>query len=327
MGRIAVAYNDDSDLKPQLNEFERCGEEEVIDCASETAELLGAEMVPVRYEIEGALRKLREFDVVVDYCEGVLGNPMHEKSFALAMEMLGIAHTSCDPISVAICTDKILVKRLLTAAGLPTPRGYTCPSQAPPGTYIVKPSLEDAGIGIDCHAVVTTRAELEARHRYVIELYQQPALIEEFIEGRELNQAIYCGKLLPPGEVVFSDDLAPRERVVGWKAKWANGSAEDLATRNRTPAWIDDTTRCEVARICMKAVELLGTDMTVRFDLRQHSQTGVIYIVDINPNPDVGIGSGFRKALDAAGILFSELLEDLIIAACARRRADENPSS
>jgi len=319
VGRIAVAYNDDSDLKPNLNEFERFGEEEVIDCASESAELLGAEMVPVRCDIEGALRKLRDFDVVIDYCEGVLGNPRHEKSFALALEMIGIAHTSCDPIAVALCTDKILVKQLLQASGLPTPRGYASPSEAPSGTYIVKPSLEDAGIGIDRHAVVTTRAELNARYAYVTERYEQPALIEEFIEGRELNQSIYCGNLLPTGEVVFAEHLPPAERVVGWKAKWANGSAEDLATKNRTPACIDTATRAVIERICLTAVEMLGTDMTVRFDLRQQSHTGVIYIVDINPNPDLGLGSGFRKALDAAGILFSDLLNALIIAACARR--------
>ena len=71
--------------------------------------------------------------------------------------------------------------------------------------------------------------------------------------------------------------------------------------------------------MCLTAAELLGTDMAVRFDLRQSSQSGVTYIVDVNPNPDLGIGSGFRKALDAAGMLFSDLLDTLIIAACARR--------
>jgi D-alanine-D-alanine ligase len=319
VGRIAVAYNDDADLKPHLNEFERFGEAEVTACAVEAAELLGAEIVRVREDVEGALRKLREFDVVVDYCEGVLGRPRFEMNFAVALEMLGIAHTSCDPIAVALCTDKILVKRLLRAAGLPTPQGYACPSETPPGTYIVKPALEDAGIGIDRGAVVGTREELEARYEYATLRYGQPALIEEFIEGRELNQSIYCGKALPPGEVVFADELSPTERVVGWKAKWANGSAEDLATKNQTPARIDETTREEIARMCLAAAELLGTDMAVRFDLRQSSQTGVIHIVDINPNPDLGFGSGFRKALDAAGMLFSDLLDDLIIAGCARR--------
>ncbi len=319
MERIAVAYNDDADLKPYLSELERCGEAEVIDCASEAAELLDGTLVPVRADVAAALQTLREFDVVIDFCEGALGNPRFENSFALALDMLGIAHTSCDPIAVALCTDKCLAKRLLHAAGLPTPRGYASPSQTPAGTYIVKPSLEDAGIGIDAAAVVTTPAELEARVAEVNEKYQQPALIEEFIDGRELNQSVYCGKLLPPGEVVFAEHLKPAERVVGWKAKWANGSAEDLATTNRTPAQIDSATREEVARICLTAAELLGLDMTVRFDLRQSSKNGAIYIVDINPNPDLGRGSGFRKALDAAGMLFSDLLEALIIAGCARR--------
>ena len=319
MGRIAVAYNDDAHLKSHLNEFERLGEAEVTACAREAAELLDAEIVAVGSDIAAAMKHLRDFDVVVDYCEGVLGHPHYEMNFALALEMIGVAHTSCEPIATALCSDKILVKQLLQTGGLPTPRGYTSPSEVPEGTYIIKPSLEDAGIGIEPAAVVKTQSALRDRFEYVANRYGQPPLIEEFIEGRELNQSVYLGKLLPPGEVVFAEHLAASERVVGWKAKWASGSAEDLATKNRTPALIDEATRSEISRICLSAVELLGLDMTVRFDLRQSSQTGVIYIVDVNPNPDLGSQSGFRKALAAAGIPFSDLLKDLIIAGCARR--------
>ncbi|HEX9501793.1 MAG TPA: hypothetical protein VGA10_09085, partial [Thermoanaerobaculia bacterium] len=175
MGRIAVAFNDDADLKPHLNDIERSGEAEVTTSASEAAQLLGATIVPVRHDIEGALRTLRKFDVVIDFCEGVLGNPRFEKSFALALEMIGVAHTSCDPIAVALCTDKILVKRLLQTAGIPTPQGYASPREVPfPGTYIVKPALEDAGIGIDSQAVVSSRPDLEARCAFVRETYEQP---------------------------------------------------------------------------------------------------------------------------------------------------------
>lgn len=319
MARVAVAFNDDVHRKAHLNEFEKIGEAEVAEAAREAAGLLGAELIAVGDDVAAALRKLREFDAVVDFCEGVLGRPGLEKNFALALEMAGVAHTSCDPIALGICSDKILVKRLLHAAGLPAPRGYLSPSDAPPGTYIVKPALEDAGIGIDRGAVVSNRRDLEQRCAWVREHFRQPALIEEFIDGGEFNQSVYCGKLLPPGEVIFANALQPEERVVGWKAKWASGSAEDLATVNRTPADIDERTKSEIARICLSAIELLGLDMAARFDLRQSSQTGVISIVDINPNPDLGSGSGFRKALDAAGLLFSDLLNALIIAGCARR--------
>jgi D-alanine-D-alanine ligase len=318
--KIAVAYNDDLHLKTHLNETEKLGEAEVIDTAREIAELLGAQLVPVEGDLAASLRELRTYDVVVNLCEGVLGHPHWEKNFALALEMLGIPHTSCEPIALGICTDKKLVKRILLADGIATPRFWHGEKG---GVWIVKPSREDAGIGIDAASVVSSVSEIEARVKYVEETYRQPALVEEFIDGRELNQAIYFtaegAVVLPPGEIVFDDELATNERVVGWKAKWAGGSREDRGTDNRTPALIDDTLRREVANVCLRAVSVLSLRGYVRFDLRQ-SQTGQLWIVDINPNPDIGRGSGFRKALDAAGITFADFLKALIMAAAAPHR-------
>lgn len=318
--KIAVAYNDDLHLKPHLNEIEKLGEAEVVDTAREIAELLDAQLVGVKDDVAASLLELRAYDVVVNLCEGVLGHPDWEKNFALGLEMLGIAHTSCEPIALGICTDKKLVKRILLASGIPTPRFWHAEEG---GTWIVKPSREDAGVGIDAASVVSSTAEIEARAKYVEETYRQPALVEEFIDGRELNQAMYFDVngpvILPPGEIVFDDGLAANERIVGWKAKWASGSREDRGTRNRTPAVIDDTLRREVADVCLRAASVLSLRGYVRFDLRQ-SRQGKLWIVDINPNPDIGRGSGFRKALDAAGIAFADFLKALIMAAAAPHR-------
>jgi D-alanine-D-alanine ligase len=317
--KIAVAYNDDLHLKPHLNEIEKLGEAEVIDTAIEIAELLDAKLVAVKDDVSASLVALRAYDVVVNLCEGVLGRPNWEKNFVLGLEMLGVAHTSCEPIALGICTDKKLVKRILLASGIATPKFWHGEEG---GTWIVKPSREDAGIGIDAASVVSSTSEIEARVKHVEETYRQPALVEEFIDGRELNQSIYFSTagpvVLPPGEIVFDDDLAANERVIGWKAKWANGSREDRGTRNRTPAVIEDTLRREAANLCLRAASVLSLSGYVRFDLRQ-SQTGQLWIVDINPNPDIGRGSGFRKALDAAGIAFSDFLKALIMAATATR--------
>jgi D-alanine-D-alanine ligase len=314
--KIAVAYNDDLHLKPHLNETEKLGEAEVIDTAREIAELLDANLVAVKDDVAASLLELRKYDIVVNLCEGVLGHPNWEKNFALGLEMLGIAHTSCEPIALGICTDKKLVKRILLASGIPTPRFWHGEEG---GTWIVKPSREDAGIGIDAASVVSSTAEIEGRATYIEETYRQPALVEEFIDGRELNQSIYFAAepvVLPPGEIVFDDDLASNERVVGWKAKWAVGSREDRGTRNRTPAVIDDALRREVANVCLRAASVLSLRGYVRFDLRQ-SREGKLWIIDINPNPDIGRRSGFRKALDAAGIAFADFLKALIMTAAA----------
>lgn len=315
--RIAVAYNDDLHLKPHLNETEKLGEAEVIDTAREIAGLLNAELVAVKDDVAASLLELRKYDVVVNLCEGVLGHPDWETNFALGLEMLRIAHTACEPIALGICTDKKLAKRILLASGIATPRFWHAEEG---GAWIVKPSREDAGIGIDAASVVSSAAEIEARAKYVEETYGQPALVEEFIDGRELNQSMYVTTdgpiVLPPGEIVFDDDLASNERVVGSKAKWASGSREDRGTRNRTPALIDDKTRNQLKDICLRAASTLGLSGYVRFDVRQ-SQSGQLFIVDINPNPDIGRGSGFRKALDAAGIAFADFLKALIMAAAA----------
>ena len=318
---IAVCYNDDVHRKPHLNETEKLGEAEVADTACEVAETLRADLVPVGDDIGPALLALRRYDVVVNLCEGVLGHPDWEKNFALGLEMLGIPQTACEPIAVGICNDKRLVKRILLASGLPTPAFWHGEEG---GTWIVKPSREDAGIGIDAASVASTRDAIEARVAYIEETYRQPALVEEFIDGRELNQAIYVTRdgpvVLPPGEILFDDALAPRERVVGWKAKWASGSHEDRATRNHTPAVIDDTLRRDIADICLRAASVLSLGGYVRFDLRQ-SQTGQLWIIDINPNPNIARDSGFRKALAAEGVAFADFLKALIMAAVARHRS------
>jgi len=319
--KIAVAYNDDLHRKLHLNETEKLGEAEVIDTAREIAEILGAQLVAVGDDVAAALLELKNYDVVFNLCEGVLGRPDWEKNFALGLEMLGIAHTGCEPIATGICTDKKLVKRILLASGIATPRFWHAEEG---GMWIVKPSREDAGIGIDAASVLSSSAEIEARVKYIEETYRQPALVEEFIDGREINQAIYFAAegpvVLPPGEIVFDDALAANERVVGWKAKWASGSREDRGTRNRTPAVIDDTLRGEVGNLCLRAASVLSLRGYVRFDLRQ-SREGKLWIVDINPNPDIGRDSGFRKALDAAGIAFADFLKALIMAAVAPHRS------
>lgn len=337
--KTVVAFNDDVHLKGHLNEVEKLGEIEVGETAREIADLVGARLMPVR-DVRAALEDLRADrpEVVFNLCEGVGGKPHWEMHFGLALEMLGIPFTGADPTAVGICGDKGLTRQLLQAGGLPIPEGFVvgarqlAAAQAggsllSPGVerkrWIVKPVHEDAGIGIDAASVCASQEEVMKRAEYVTKTYRQPALVEEFIDGRELNQALFFGsegiRMLPPGEIVFAPSLRAEERVVGWKAKWAEGSAEDAATVNRTPGVIDDTLRGDISDVCARAASLLSVGGYCRFDLRQRP-SGELCIVDVNPNPDIGRGSGFRKALDAAGIAFEDFLDQLMMAALTRRR-------
>jgi D-alanine-D-alanine ligase len=308
--KVFVAYNDDLDLKSHLNEFERAGEEEVVSTAEEVAGITGGRLFPVR-DVRAAIETLRAErpDVVFNLCEGVAGQPRWEMHFALALEMLGIPFTGADPAAMGICNDKGLTKRLLRTAGVAVPNDAG-------DRVIVKPSREDAGIGIDETSICDNDRIIE-QARHVMKTYRQRALVEEFIDGPEFNQALYFTRsgpvVLPPGEIVFSG----RHRVVGWKAKWAEGSEEDQATVSRT-AVIDDALRRRIGEICVRAAEVLSVEGYCRMDLRQRPM-GDLVIIDINPNPDIGRGTGFRKALEAAGIPFERFVDELMMAAQSRR--------
>ena len=121
---VVVAYNDDTDLKRHLNEIERIGEERVGATAREVAAILGAEILAVS-DVRAALDHIRRTrpDIVFNLCEGVAGKPRWEMHFALALEMLQVPFTGCDPIAVGICGDKALTKRLLEVNGIPVPKG------------------------------------------------------------------------------------------------------------------------------------------------------------------------------------------------------------
>ena len=346
--KVAVAYNDDAHLKGHLNPTEMIGEREVIETAREVIDTLAGDhichLLPVAGSLSDATSSLFRFgpDVVINLCEGAFGNTRFESNISLLFDMLGLAHTGCDAIASRICQDKGLLKELLADAAVPTPEGFS----SDPGTSdaeflecfgrilgtaraIVKPSREDAGLGIDRGSVVASASVALERARAIESRFQQPALVERFVGGGELNQSIYWNTvgavLLPPGEVIFADALSSEERIVGWEAKWDEGSPADLATRNRTPAEISPGARVRLQSICRRTASMLGLSSYCRFDVREDAE-GAMFLIDVNPNPDIGQGSGFRKALAAAGIGFRDFLNELMIAAVSRAHKKPSPT-
>lgn len=332
--RVAIVYNDDAHLKAHLSSTELQGEAEVADSANDVLQALqghhDCSMIPIRDSLTAEIQRLRTNrpDIVFNLCEGLLGHPQWEGNFALLLEMLAIPYTGCESLTLKLAQRKGLVKRLLLSAGIPTPRGLTFgPTESPSlldalfdgrgATVIVKPESEDGGVGVDSGSVVSSAAEAVQRCRWIHEHYRQAAVVEEFIDGAELNQSIYRGRsgmiALPPGEVVFDAALKSSERIVGAAAKWDSGSREDLATVSRTPAMVSAGTRAELEESALRVAALLDMNGYCRLDFRQDSE-GHMRVIDVNPNPDLGPGSGFRKALVAAGIPYRTFLEELMLA-------------
>jgi len=330
--RVLVAYNDDASLKNGLDEIEMLGEEEVVESAADVATHLSqshdCRLLPVGASLVEAVAEIQAFApaIVFNLCEGVLGRTDWESHFALALEMLAIPFTGCSSVPLALCLDKGLIKRLLLSEGIRTPGGFIVgpldsESQTAEsfenlgGPAVVKPACSDGGIGIDRGSYVKDWRRLLERCKAIHQRYGQNALVEQFIDGPEVNVSAFIGTsgltMLPPGQIFFDDSLRPEERLVGARAKWASGSMEDMATVSGR-AKLDSTTLENIGRICRAVWTLVGLDGYARFDLRANSR-GELFIVDVNPNPDIGPGSGFRKALESAELSFSEFLNQLMM--------------
>ncbi|HEX9777997.1 MAG TPA: ATP-grasp domain-containing protein [Geopsychrobacteraceae bacterium] len=287
-------------------------------------------IIPLADSLNDFLRRLEQFapTVVFNLCEGFRGNARQEMNVAGVFELLGVPFTGSPPLCLGISQDKPRTKALLTQKGLPTPPSCLA---LPHGKFpevetlkfplIVKPPYEDASQGIETASVVDDKRALMKRIRYIHEVYQQPALVEEFIVGRELNVAILGdGKLtvLPVAEITFAADL-PRAMVC-FDSKWSPRSAAWHGTRPVCPADLTAKEILLVNMIALRTFKLLGCRDYARVDIRLRNFTP--FILEVNANPDLSPDAGLARAAAAAKLSYPKLIERIL--GCAVKRKENS---
>jgi D-alanine-D-alanine ligase len=211
---------------------------------------------------------------------------------------------------------------------LPVPAGIIC-SEVPARCslrypVIVKPAHEDASLGVDFDAVVNNLAELRRRVAWVVQTYHQPAVVEEYINGRELNVAVVGDQIpvaLPISEIVFAKMPAHLPKICTYNAKWLTGSQDDLWTAGQCPALLDEATTHKVQNLATAAFRLLGCRDYGRVDFRL-SQDNQPYILEVNPNPDISPEAGLARSARASGRSYTQLIGEVI--ALALQRGETN---
>src|SRR4030043_1282358 len=172
---------------------------EEIGAVEEALRSLGHQcfVMAVRDEIHTVIHWLQEIqpDIVFNLCESVYGKTCWEMNIPALLDLFRVSYTGSSPLTLGLCQDKGKVKDILLSQGILTPRykifdrGIN-PIQGSVFPIIVKPLHEDGSLGISKESVVFDDETLSNRIRYVIEQYHQPALVEEFIDGRELNVSL-----------------------------------------------------------------------------------------------------------------------------------------
>jgi len=228
---------------------------------------------------------------------------------------------------MTLCVEKPLTQALLAARGLPVPRNVVLahgdePLGALSFPAIVKPAHEDASHGIAAESVVADERALRARARYVIEHYAQPALVEEFIEGREINVGLLETprglEVLPLSEIDYTGFPPELPHIVSYAGKWIESSREWTLTAVIPARELGAQQRARIEAVARAAFELLGLAGYGRVDLRLDAR-GEPFVIDVNANPDVSPDAGFALAAARAGYAYADVIE--WIAASALRSA------
>ena len=270
-------------------------------------------------------------DLIFNVCESLGGEGHEERRIASVLELLDKRFTGSGSLALTLAGDKSLAKKLFEFHKVPSPDFAIIAPGHVEGTpsldafpLIVKPIATDASEGINVKSVVHNVQELMNRVFAIHEEFHMPALVEEYIEGREIYLGVLGnpGQLLPPVEWDLSKLPEGMPRIAGTEAKWDEWKnpelraakefiAEDLV---KDPAMMGKLT--EVALGACKAVQIRDY---ARVDIRLKAD-GTPYVIEVNPNPWLDKSAAFARAARNAKpeLSHGDLIERIVELAMAR---------
>jgi D-alanine-D-alanine ligase len=279
-------------------------------------------------------RKLHEArpDIVFNIAEGLNG-ASREAHVPAICEFFGVPYTASDPLTLALALDKRRAKEVFLARGIRTPRWMVwgdgnaahLNGAAGGGPFVVKPLYEGSSKGIPASAFCDTIAAAERRASQVVAEYGQPALIEEFLPGREFTIGVLgndaAARALPAVEIRFDALPEGAPPLYGYEAKWLWDTPEQPLEIFMCPAMVDDTLDRDLSETALAAYRALGCRDWARIDLRLDA-AGAPHVLEINPLPGIlpnpSQNSCLPKAARAAGIPYDALI--LRVLDCALER-------
>ncbi len=281
---------------------------------------------------ENAFEKFKKAkpDIVFNIAEGI--NCLSRESQIPAMlDMLQIPFTGSDALTLGICLDKSRTKEILSYHKIPTPKFFVVDNYNIPINHsfnfplIVKPKSEGSSRGIFSSSLVRHNDELLTEIKRVIDEYDQPALIEEYLPGREFTVSVIGNdsetKVLPLVEIRYDKFPEDVEHLYSYEAKWILDTKESDFDVFECPASLVEELKKNIEETVLQTFKVLDCKDWSRIDVRL-DKDGIPNIIEINPlpgiMPDPNENSSFPKAARVAGIDYNQMIQGVLYAACKR---------
>ena len=261
--------------------------------------------------------------IVFNWCEEIPGIPRSAARVARELEKLGFIFTGAGSRALAFSQDKPAVKACFDKRAIPTPtwRVYESVDSLDWDIFpaIVKPAHEHCSFGITHEAVVHTRLELLKRVARVIETFNQPVLVEDFIDGREFHVSVVGNgrlRVFPIAEMDFSAIREDNGRLCTYDFKFAPASPDYQMIQLRLPAALSAQEKLKLEEIAIAAYRAAGCRDYARLDIRRRN--GTFFVLDVNPNADISPDTSMALSAELAGYSFGQFGSLLVTLAAQR---------
>jgi D-alanine-D-alanine ligase len=241
-------------------------------------------------------------------------------NIAAFLDLLGKPYTGAGPHALYLAQDKALAKKIFAFHQIRTPffatsyKGKLDHSHDIAFPLIVKPCSEDGSIGIDMGSVVSSVKELMERIHYIHEEFDSPALIEEYIEGREIYAAVLGNEnpeVLPMVELDLSKLPKGTPKIAGKEVKWEKETEAYKVTKSAIAEDLEESTVKRLSETALSAYQALKLRDYGRIDMRL-TKKGEVFVIEANPNPWLASTAEFAIAAKKAGRSYTQLIGEIL---------------
>jgi D-alanine-D-alanine ligase len=260
-------------------------------------------------------------DIVFNLLEEFDGIGTYDQHVVAFLELMRQPYTGCNPRGMLLSRDKVLSKQLLSYHRIPTPQFMVFPRGKRPRIsnklrfpMFVKSSTEDASLGIAHASVVADEKQLEERIAFIHGQTHSDALVEEYIEGRELYVGVIGNdrlQVLPVWEMTFGSLPESLPAIATRKVKWDRRYQEKYGITTAAAADLPEGTVARLEQLSKRIFRALHLTGYARMDFRLRGD-GTLYVLEANANPNISVAEDFAQSALTAGMRYRDVLNRIL---------------
>lgn len=266
-----------------------------------------------------------DLDLLFNVCERLHGDCMYEPQIASLLEMMSVRITGSSGSTLSVCNNKIMMKEMARHHGILTPRSQVlfAPDQVQQNMLkfpvIIKPASMHNSIGIFKDSLAHDEEDMRKKAARIMYQYRQPALIEEYIPGKDVEVSIMGNsdsmKTLPPIEVHYPRQKDQSSQFFSYESKWSSNKKESGCYRRAQG--IEPKITAKIVRLARKCYRLYGLRDYGRGDFRLGND-GKVYLLEVNANPGLSPGDSLIVAGGCDGMTHAKIIIGIFLNAAKR---------